>query len=95
MDYITFMHGNSDTDASKESWDEFFRIARESGFFRGGSAMGTRTTLGDKAVPDISEHVGGYMKFETDTLDELKSLLSHHPTYLSGGTIEICELPKT
>ena len=95
MEYITFMHRNTDTGSTREEWDRFFDLARESGFFRGGSAMGKRSTIGDRIVPDVTEHIGGYMRFDTGKLAELIELLKKHPTVVHGGTIEICEMPKT
>ena len=95
MEYITFMHNNVDTQPTKEEWDRFFETARESGVFRGGSAIGKRSTVGNKEVPDVTGHINGYMLFESATLDELTKILEHHPIVLHGGTVEICELPKT
>ena len=48
-----------------------------------------------REAPDITEHVGGYMRFDADCLDKLTELLIHHPTVVHGGTIEVCEMPKT
>ena len=95
MEYITFMHANTDTQSTKEEWDTFFNLARECGSFRGGSAIGKRSTVGSKDVPDLTDHIGGFMRFDSDTLDDLTELLGRHPTVLHGGTIEICEMPKT
>ena len=95
MEYITFMHGNVDAEPTGDEWESFFDRARRSGLFRGGSAMGERTTVGTKDVPDITAHVGGYMRFDADDLGALRELLAHHPTVLNGGTVEICELPRT
>lgn len=95
MEYITFMHSNTDTESSQELWDAFFKIVRESGLFRGGSAIGARSTVGTKAVPDVTHHIDGYMRFDADDLEELEDLLKSHPTIINGGTIEVCELPKS
>ena len=35
------------------------------------------------------------MRFDADSLDALTDLLKCHPTVVHGGTIEICEMPKT
>ena len=94
MEYIAFMHRNTDTASTKEEWDRFFDLARMSGLFQGGSAIGKRSTIGDKGVPDVTNHVGGYMRFDSETPDELNELLRKHPTVLHGGRIEICEMPK-
>jgi len=95
MEYIAFMHGNTDTTPSRNEWDHFVALAGRSGLFRGGSAIGRRWMIGAKDVPDTTQHVGGYMRFDSDSLDELNDLLNQHPVVVHGGTIEICELPKT
>ena len=95
MEYITFMHGNVDGPPTNDEWERFFELARRSGLFRGGSAIGARTTVGEKDVPSVVDHIEGYMRFDADSLDELRALLLQHPVVRNGGTIEICELPKT
>lgn len=94
MEYITFMHGNSDGKATEQEWNTFFELAGDSGLFRGGSAMGKRWTIG-KDADVASDGLAGYMRFDADSVDNLVALLNKHPTVLHGGTIEICELPKT
>lgn len=95
MEYITFMHGNTDGPPTNEEWEAFFDLARQSGLFRGGSAIGKRTTLGKGFVPDITDHIEGYMRFDSDRLEDLTELLRQHPVVVHGGTIELCELPGT
>ena len=95
MEYITFMHGKKASGATAEEWDRFFDLAKKSGLFRGGSAIGQRFTIGEKEVPDITDNVGGYMRFDAESLDELTDLLKQHPTVVHGGTVEVCEMPKT
>ena len=98
MEYITFIHKNENPGApggTEEEWDRFFAVAKESGFFQGGSAIAQRTTIGSGEVADITERIGGFMRFDADSLEALTDLLKHHPTVVHGGTIEICEMPKT
>ena len=95
MEYIAFMHNNSDAPAAAKEWDAFFSAARKSGMFRGGSEIGHRTTLGKKPAPDLTESINGYMVFEAESLQSLHILLRSHPVFANGGTIEICELPKS
>lgn len=98
MEYITFMQKSKvagATGASEEEWDRFFDLAKESGLFRGGRAIDGRTTIGGNEAPDITEHIGGYMGFDAETLDELTALLEQHPTVVHGGTVEVCEMPKS
>jgi len=98
VEYITFIHKNVHPGApgeTEEEWDRFFAVAKESGLFRGGSAIARRTTIGSGGIADITERIGGYMRFDADSLDALTDLLKRHPTVVHGGTIEICEMPKT
>lgn len=95
MEYILFVHNNTDTAISKEDWNSFFTAAKESGLFRGGSEIANRIQLGEKIVPDITKHVGGFMRFDSESITAVKSLLNLHPVLLNGGTLELCEMPKT
>ena len=95
MQYITFMHANTDRETTKGEWDTFFDLAQASGLFRGGSAMGKRWTIGKEDAPVLTDHIGGYMRFDSESVDDLLELLEKHPTVLRGGSIEICEMPKT
>ncbi|MEM7707803.1 MAG: hypothetical protein AAF358_19785 [Pseudomonadota bacterium] len=95
MEYILFIHNNTESDTSKEEWDSFFDSAIQSGLFRGGSEIGNRSQLGRKPVTDITVSIGGFMRFETEDFDSLVSLLEQHPVVTHGGTLELCELPKT
>ena len=53
MEYILFIHKNTDSKVSKEEWDDFFNSALDSGLFQGGSEINNRIQLGKKSVPDI------------------------------------------
>ena len=79
----------------EEGWDRFFEVVKESGLFRGGSAIAQRTTSGSGGLPDTTEHIDAYMRFDAESLDALTDLLKQHPTLVHGGTVEICERPKT
>ncbi len=95
MEYILFVHGNSEVEARKEEWDNFFEAARSSGIFRGGSEIGNRILLGTKDVPNTTDSIAGYMLFESDSINDIKLLLELHPVYIAGGSLELCELPKS
>lgn len=95
MEYIVFIHNNTDSETDSEQWDEFFVTARKSGHFKGGSAIGKGYVVGSKNVPSITDTVGGYMRFDADTLQEVLDLLDSHPVVINGGTVEVCEMPKT
>lgn len=94
MEYILFIHDNTDTPTKREDWDRFFELARSSGLFQGGSEIGKRLQFGGKEVADTTKSVAGYMRFESEDIEALKSLLNEHPVLKSGGTLELCELPK-
>ena len=49
----------------------------------------------EKKVPSITDTVGGYMRFDADTLQEVLVRLDSQPVVINGGTVEVCEMPKT
>ena len=53
------------------------------------------TQLGSKNVTSTTDSVVGYMSFETEDISKLHQLLELHPVYIQGGTLELCETPKT
>ena len=95
MEYILFIHNNADAPASAEQWDKFIKMATQSGLFNGGSEIGHRYQIGEKAVTNTTIAIGGYMKFESDDINKIYQLLEHHPVAIQGGTLELCELPLT
>ena len=95
MQYIALIHKNTDSTPTADEWDRFFEAAKATGMFKGGSEIGLRYTVGQKVVPDITENVGGYMRFDSDDLERLQALLEDHPVTKHGGTIELFEMPKS
>lgn len=95
MEYILFIHSNTDIPTKGEDWHQFFELATSSGLFQGGSEIGKRIQLGSKQVSDTTMNVSGYMRFDSEDIETLKNLLAEHPVLKSGGTLELCELPKT
>lgn len=95
MEYILFIHGNTDTQTNSADWEHFFELAGNSGMFQGGSEIGKRIQLGNKDVTDTTKSVVGYMRFEVDNVETIKKLLYDHPVLKSGGTLELCELPQS
>ncbi|HMR73403.1 MAG TPA: hypothetical protein PKD68_05375 [Candidatus Saccharibacteria bacterium] len=93
--YLLLIHDNSTSDSTADEWQRFFVAAKDSGFFRGGSEIGEHTLLGKNQSVSSSRHIVGYMRFDADEKSKLLSLLNSHPTVLHGGTIELCELPKS
>ncbi len=95
MEYILFIHNNARTRASAEEWDCFFTKARASGMFAGGSEIANRQLLGMQPGLCITDSIGGFMRFEADDKSALLQLLESHPVLVHGGTIELCEMPRT
>jgi hypothetical protein len=95
MEYILFIHDNTDMPTKEKDWENFFTLAKKSGLFQGGSEIGKRILLGSKEAADTTESVSGYMRFEAEDLEKLKDLLNEHPVLKCGGTLELCELPRS
>ena len=93
MQYLLLIHNNSKSPASEAEWSAFIARAMESGTFRGGSEVGVITRIGRPGP--TSEHIGGYMRFDSDDRQKLLDLLQSHPVVLHGGTVELCEMPKS
>ena len=95
MEYILLIHNNADQPTTEEQWNTYFSAARESAMFNGGSEIGSRIQLGSKNVISTTDSVVGYMRFEADDINKLHQLLELHPVYIQGGTLELCETPRT
>lgn len=95
MEYILFIHNNTESETTATEWESFFEAARKSGLFLGGSEIANRTLIGRKDVTDITKSIAGFMRFESDSIEAVKSLLGKHPVLIHGGTLELCEMPKT
>lgn len=78
-----------------DEWDTFFSLARESGLFRGGSAIGEREIIGDTTSAKSSDFIGAYMTFDSENKDQILGLLQKHPVVMHGGSVELCQLAKT
>jgi hypothetical protein len=94
-EYLLLIHGNEKSATSADEWERFFDAAWTSGVFRGGSEVGKREFVGDQVSARSSAHIVGYMRFESDDKQVILSLLELHPVVLHGGTVELCELPKS
>ena len=95
MEYILFIHNNTDYQTTEEQWCSYFAAAKESGIFKGGSEIRKGIQLVAKDVNLATDSVVGYMRFETDDISKLHRLLELHPVYMQGGTLELCETPKS
>ena len=93
--YILLVQGNLKSNSTPEEWDAFFTAAQESGLFRGGSEIGSRTVLGDTASAKPTDHIVAYMRFDSDDKQQLLDLLAKHPVIIHGGSAELCELPES
>lgn len=91
--YILLIQGNSKSEPVAEEWEVFFAAARKSGVFKGGSAIGKRTLLGDTRSAEPTDHIVGYMRFDSDDRQKVLDLLELHPVVLHGGSVELCEMP--
>jgi hypothetical protein len=92
--YLLLIHGDTPSRPTAEEWTRFFTAAKDSGMFRGGSEIGARTMLGRQPTSS-SLPLTGYMRFDTDDKPRLLQLLAQHPVVVHGGTVELCELPKS
>lgn len=95
MEYILLIHDNTTTTPAEAEWMAFIERAQASGTFRGGSEVGVRQTFGQTAGVASTAHIAGYMRFEADDRQVIVDLLARHPVVVHGGTVELCELPKS
>lgn len=95
IQYLLLIQGNATSPTTAAEWDRFFAAARASGFFQGGSAVGQREFIGDAISARSTAHITGYMRFDSTDKQPLLDLLKLHPVVLHGGTVELCELPRT
>ena len=93
--YLLLIQGNATSEASSAQWNHFFASARDSGLFKGGSAIGDRTVVGNQATAKPSGHIVGFMRFDSDDRQAIIDLLAIHPVVLHGGSVELCEMPKS
>lgn len=95
MQYLALIHDNTDTTPTSAEWETFCEEAARTGLFKGGSAIGSRLSVGTKVVPDTSLNIGGFMRFDTEDPGQLMELLEKHPAVRHGGTIELFTMPRT
>ena len=93
--YLLLIHGNTTSESAPEEWDSFFTAASESGLFKGGSEIGDRICLGNNEPEKTSAHIVGFMRFDSDDRKKIEDLLAIHPVVLRGGTVELCEMPRS
>ena len=94
-EYLLLIQGNAKSDATEDEWHQFLVAAQESGVFRGGSEIGERLLIGDADSMKSTDHVAGYMRFDSEDRQQILDLLERHPVVTHGGTVELCELPRS
>jgi hypothetical protein len=93
--YLLLIQNNAKSKTTPAEWDRFFAAAKASGMFEGGSALGDRVIIGDAQSAQSTMFIGGYMRFAADDKAKLLELLKSHPAVVHGGSVELCEMPKT
>ena len=93
--YILLIQGNAKSKATEEEWNQFFTSAQESGIFRGGSEIGERIRVGGTDSMRSTDHIVGYMRFDSEDKQQILTLLERHPVILHGGSVELCEMPNS
>ena len=93
--YLLLIHGNEKTPPTAEEWEGFFSAAKKSGTFKGGSEVGRTEIIGDTSSAVSTAHIVGYMRFDSDDKQKILELLKQHPVIIRGGSVELCELPKS
>ena len=92
--YLLLIHGNATSVSTEEEWNSFFKISRESGLFIGGSGIeDARIIIGDTFAKP-SEHIVGYMRFDSEDKQKILDLLQKHPIVVLGGSVELCEMAR-
>ena len=95
MEYILFIHKNTDSSPTNKEWDEFFIAAIKSGLFLGGSEISNQIQIGNKPIRKITDSIGGFMRFESKDKNAILELFEKHPVVMQDGTVELCEMPNT
>ena len=93
--YLLLIQGNAPAEPTAAEWNAFFETAGESGLFRGGSEFGSRQIIGSGNKAISSNHIAGYMRFDSDDKQQLTELIRTHPVVVNGGTVELCELRES
>ena len=93
--YLLLIHRNAKRKPTPDDWEKFVTAAKASGLLRGGSELGDRLLVGDTQSVQPTSHIGGYMRFDAEEKSKLLELLQIHPVVAGGGTIELCEMPRS
>jgi len=96
-DYILLMYNDVPEGQRRpgHEWPTYFAKLREAAAFQGGSSIGGGLCVRKGGVvPEISGHLGGYIRIRAVDLEAARALVAGNPVYEAGGTVEIRELPK-
>ena len=93
--YILFIHRDTESEPTSDEWESFFQSAAQSGMFRGGSAIGEREEIGDAQVAKPSDHIAGFMRFDSEDKQAVLDLLESHPVVIHGGCVELCVMSES
>jgi hypothetical protein len=93
--YILLIQGNTKSEPTADEWNQFFTAAQQSGLFKGGSAIGDRSYIGDAESAKSSNHIVRFMRFDSIDKQKILDLLQKHPVVIHGGSVELCEMPKS
>lgn len=74
MEYILFIHNNTETNTTPEQWDAFFIAAKNSGVFQGGSEISNQYQIGKKSISKITNSIVGVMRFESNDKSKLLAI---------------------
>lgn len=95
MQYLILIHKSSTATPSNEEWNEFFVAAKASGMFLGGSEIRKCAVMGATPTLESADTIAGFMRFDSDDQEALLEFLQRHPVVKLGGTIEVCEMPRS
>lgn len=97
-EYLFLMHDLTleGAEPAAPDWGPYLAGLNAKGVMRGGSAIGGGACFRKQGdAPEITAHIGGYIKIECDSLETARALLAGNPVYDAGGVVEIRELPVT
>ena len=93
--YVLLIHDDAEGESTSAEWEAFFEAAKDSGTFRGGSELGEREIIGSSQTAKPSDHIAGYMRFDSEDKQQVLDLLKLHPVVIHGGTVELCVLAES
>lgn len=90
-EFMVLMKG--DGRSTTGDWAGYIDKLRKTEHFRGGSSLGNGIAISDRTDAENCT-VTGFMRFDAETIEEVRSLLDGNPLYDAGGNIEVLELIK-